>query len=133
LLRFLYTDEAARYLVVIISNQGGISLKSDPKTIKSDQRRLSQFKEKVTLVFNRLDFPMSLYAATARDRYRKPRTGIWKELVDDYDLDVDNGLDLQSSIFVGDAGGRSARNGVKADHASSDRLVILCVIINVRA
>jgi len=64
---------------------------------------------------------MGLYAATARVRYRKPRTGIWKELVDDYDLDVDNGLDLQSSIFVGDAGGLSARNGVKADHASSDR------------
>ncbi|MCJ1249949.1 hypothetical protein MMC30_007175 [Trapelia coarctata] len=117
-LKKLYGDG---FLVVVISNQGGISLKSDPKTVKSDQRRLSQFKSKVNSVFVQLDFPISLYAATARDQYRKPRTGMWKELVEDFDLDVDGGLDLQQSIFVGDAGGRSARGATKADHSSSDR------------
>jgi len=115
------TDEHFRFLVVVISNQGGISLKSDPKTIKSDQRRLLQFKTKVNSVFTQLDFPISIYAATARDQYRKPRTGMWKELVEDFDLDIYEGLDLQQSIFVGDAGGRSTRGGTKADHSSSDR------------
>lgn len=115
------TDEDIRFLVVVISNQGGISLKSDPKTVKSDQRRLSQFKAKVSSVFAQLDFAISIYAATTRDQYRKPRTGVWKELVEDFDLDAEGGLDLQQSIFVGDAGGRSASGGTKADHSSSDR------------
>ena len=115
------TDEHFRFLVVVISNQGGLSLKSDPKTVKSDQRRLSQFKTKVSSVFAHLDFPICIYAATTRDQYRKPRTGMWKELVEDFDLDDDEGLDLQHSIFVGDAGGRSARGKIKADHSSSDR------------
>jgi bifunctional polynucleotide phosphatase/kinase len=114
-------DEDIRFLVVVISNQGGISLKIDPKTVKSDQRRLSQFKAKVHSVFAQLDFPISIYAATARDQYRKPRTGMWKELLEEFDLDVEEGLDLQESIFVGDAGGRPARGGIKADHSSSDR------------
>lgn len=41
--------------------------------------------------------------------------GMWRELVEDYDLDIDDGLDLQSSFFVGDAAGRPG------DHSSSDR------------
>jgi bifunctional polynucleotide phosphatase/kinase len=42
---------AEGFLVAIISNQGGISLKPDPKTVKSDQKRLADFKTKVTAVF----------------------------------------------------------------------------------
>ena len=109
------------YIIAIISNQGGISLKSDPKTVKSDQRRLSTFKAKVQLILNQLDFPVNIYAGTSRDRFRKPRTGMWDELLDDYDLDTGDGADLESSFFVGDAGGRTARDGAKADHSSSDR------------
>lgn len=41
--------------------------------------------------------------------------GMWRELVEDYDLDVDDSLDLQSSFFVGDAAGRPG------DHSSCDR------------
>lgn len=107
--------------MVILSNQGGVSLKDDPKTIKSDQKRLTQFKAKAVAVFNQLDLPISLYAATSRDHYRKPRTGMWAELLEDYDLDIHEGVDLRNSIFVGDAAGRHARKGAKADHSSSDR------------
>ncbi|MCJ1301277.1 hypothetical protein MMC08_004076 [Hypocenomyce scalaris] len=117
-LRQLYFDGSQ---VVVISNQGGISLKSEPKTVKSDQKRLSDFKAKVSLVFAQLGFPIAIYAATARDQYRKPRTGMWHELIEELDLDVGDGPDLAGSIFVGDAGGRQATNGGKGDHSCSDR------------
>ncbi|CAD6571469.1 MAG: hypothetical protein ASARMPREDX12_004546 [Alectoria sarmentosa] len=109
------------YGIVIITNQGSVSLRNDPKTIKSDQRSLANFKTKVISVFSHFDFPILLLAATARDCYRKPRIGIWKELLEDLDLDEGNGPDFQSSFFVGDAGGRAARMKAKADHACSDR------------
>lgn len=62
-----------------------------------------------------LEIPLSIYAATQADEYRKPRTGMWKELMDDFDFDVDDRLDLEGSFFVGDAAGRPA------DHSCSDR------------
>ena len=46
---------------------------------------------------------------------------MWAELLDELDLDVGDGPDLESSVFVGDAGGRAARVSMKADHACSDR------------
>jgi bifunctional polynucleotide phosphatase/kinase len=112
-----------RYLVAIVSNQGGISLKPDPKTIKSDQKRLADFKNKVSAVLNQLDMSVSVYAATARDQYRKPRTGMWEEILDDWDLDGANAVDLENSFFVGDAGGREALKGGVKDHSCVDRLV----------
>ncbi|KAJ8109817.1 hypothetical protein OPT61_g7175 [Boeremia exigua] len=88
------------YLLAIISNQGGISLKSDPKTIKSDQKRLADFKSKVSTVLGQLDLPITVYAATGRDEYRKPR----------------------DHFFVGDAGGREAVAGISPkDHSCVDR------------
>jgi len=114
---------AEGFLVAIVSNQGGISLKPDPKTVKSDQKRLADFKTKVTAVFNHLDFPISIYAATSRDRYRKPRTGMWDELLEDYDLENAESIDLENSVFVGDAGGREAVAGGVKDHSCVDRLV----------
>lgn len=71
-----------------------------------------------------LDLPLTLYAATAKDIYRKPRTGMWKEMCDDYDLREEE-IDLENSIFVGDAGGRTAQlKGAAAapkDFSCSDR------------
>lgn len=109
------------YLISILSNQGSIGLKDDPKSVKGDQKLLSNFKSKVNSVFNQLDIPIILLAASARDGYRKPRTGMWTELLEDFDLDIGDGPDLKSSFFVGDAGGRAARGPTKADHSCSDR------------
>lgn len=67
---------------------------------------------------NDLDVPLSVYAATESDEYRKPRLGMWREFLDDYDLDV-SGVDLNSSFFVGDAAGRPG------DHSQVDRLVFV--------
>lgn len=110
---------------MIITNQGSVSLRNDPKTTKRDQRSLGTFKTKVASVLSHFDFPILLLAATARDYYRKPRTGAWEELLDYLDLDEGDGPDLQASFFVGDAGGRAARTNAKADHACSDRYASL--------
>lgn len=47
---------------------------------------------------------------------------MWKELVDEYDLDIDGAVDLENSIFVGDAGGRGVETGsASKDHSCVDR------------
>jgi bifunctional polynucleotide phosphatase/kinase len=107
--------------VVILSNQGGITLAEEKKPSKKDADRLSNFKEKAGYVLNQLDIPISIYAATGKDHYRKPRVGMWEEFLDDYDLDENAQPDFEHSIFVGDAAGRVATKGFKADHSSGDR------------
>jgi bifunctional polynucleotide phosphatase/kinase len=62
-----------------------------------------------------LDIPLSIYAATQYDEFRKPRPGMWKEIMEDYDLEVEERLDKEVSFFVGDAAGRAG------DHSCSDR------------
>ncbi|OWP01550.1 polynucleotide kinase 3 phosphatase [Marssonina coronariae] len=117
-LRKLYSDEGFR--VVIVSNQGGISLKPDIKAPKSSLSKLSLFQSKVSAVLGQLDIPISIYAATGKDKYRKPRTGMWTEILDDYDI-TPGDLDIDNSIFVGDAGGREAFNKQPKDFSCSDR------------
>ena len=109
------------YLIVIISNQAGLALKSDTKAPKAHQSRVIAFKGKVNAIFGQLDIPISIYAATERDVYRKPRTGMWKELLEDYDLNTPDSIDLSDSFYVGDAGGRLAGMGLAKDFSSSDR------------
>lgn len=104
-----------RYIVVVISNQKKVSLKNELKGGQSESKSLSNFKEMTTAVMRQLDIPLSIYAATQYDDYRKPRTGMWKEFLDDYDLDIDDRVDLEGSVFVGDAAGR------QGDHSCVDR------------
>jgi bifunctional polynucleotide phosphatase/kinase len=83
---------------------------------------LADFKGKVSAVLNQLQLPITVYAATGRDEYRKPRTGMWGELLDDCDLESIGSVDLERSFFVGDAGGREAvPGGAVKDHSCSDR------------
>ncbi|KAI8634465.1 DNA kinase/phosphatase Pnk1 [Xylariaceae sp. FL1651] len=128
-LRKLYKEE--NYRIVIISNQAGLTLHSDPNSkapIGAIKAKVSNFKQKCSAVLAQLDLPISIYAATERDIYRKPRTGMWKELCADYDI-PEQEVDLENSIFVGDAGGRTAqlknsKTGVPAtakDFSCSDR------------
>ncbi|KAH6986306.1 DNA kinase/phosphatase Pnk1 [Ilyonectria sp. MPI-CAGE-AT-0026] len=128
-LREMYQDEG--YRIVILSNQGGLTLHFDanykgPKA--AAQKRVGEFKQKCSAILSNLNLPTTVYAATGRDIYRKPRTGMWKELCDDYDIPEDE-VDLENSIFVGDAGGRTATLGkgpegvaaVAKDFSCSDR------------
>lgn len=103
-----------RYYVVVVTNQKKISLKKDLKKGQSDSKSLVNFKERASAVMKQLDIPLSVYAATEDDEYRKPRTGLWKEMLDDYDFDV-SGVNLAESVFVGDAAGRPN------DHSMVDR------------
>jgi bifunctional polynucleotide phosphatase/kinase len=97
-----------------MSNQKRISLQKDLKGGRADSKSLTNFKERVTGAMRQIDIPISVYAATADDENRKPRTGMWKEFVEDYDLDV-FGVDLSASFYVGDAAGRPR------DHSMVDR------------
>lgn len=107
--------------MAIVSNQAGISLKANPKIPKAHQSRLASFKGKASAVLEQLDFPLSIYAATEKDIYRKPRPGMWNELLEDYDLSAPEVVDLENSFFVGDAGGRLAEAGLPKDFSCSDR------------
>ncbi|KAH7261760.1 polynucleotide kinase 3 phosphatase-domain-containing protein [Fusarium tricinctum] len=106
-LRELYHDG---FRVVILSNQAGLTLHFDAKykgPKGNAQKRVTEFKQKCSAVLNSLNLPTCVYAATEHDIYRKPRTGMWKEVCDDYDIS-ETDVDLENSIFVGDAGGRTA-------------------------
>jgi len=117
-LRQLYNDEG--YQVVVFTNQGGLTLHPDPKlkVPKTVKERVSAFKTKCNAILTKLDIPTTVYAATGKDIYRKPRTGMWTEMKDDYDLD-DEEIDLEHSIFVGDAGGRVAQ--LRGGKSGSDK------------
>jgi bifunctional polynucleotide phosphatase/kinase len=115
------------YRVVILTNQGGLELHPDPNSKapkKNSTERISNFKQKCSAVLSQLDIPLTLYAATGKDIFRKPRTGMWKELCKDYDLD-ESSIDFGSSVFVGDAGGRKAHliggKAIPKDFSCSDR------------
>lgn len=112
----------SRYTIVVLSNQGAISLKPDSKAPKAGkQSNLAIFKTKASAAFNQLNLPATIYAATEKDIYRKPRTGMWKEVLDDYDISSPEDLNLEESIFVGDAAGRLARPRKAKDFSCSDR------------
>ncbi|POS82651.1 hypothetical protein EPUL_004207, partial [Erysiphe pulchra] len=115
-LKKLYRDDG--FYIAIISNQAGLSIKSD----SAPKSKLSLFKTKVSDVLGHLDIPITIYAATEKDLYRKPRTGIWLELLKDYDLDNSTeNLNLEESIFVGDAAGRQSLGNRPKDFSCSDR------------
>ncbi|KAI0602315.1 DNA kinase/phosphatase Pnk1 [Biscogniauxia sp. FL1348] len=128
-LRKLYTEEG--YRVVIISNQAGLApLHPDPNAKgpkNANKARAATFKQKCAAVLAQLDLPTTVYAATGKDKYRKPRTGMWDELCADYGIPAAE-VDLEHSIFVGDAGGRVAqpkagdkKAAVAKDFSCSDR------------
>ncbi|CCM00147.1 uncharacterized protein FIBRA_02174 [Fibroporia radiculosa] len=93
----------AGYAIVIMTNQ---ALRS---------AALADWKKKVPLIGgDASDVPFRIFAATARDEYRKPMPGMWYELERIYASDSVQ-IDRANSFFVGDAAGRAC------DHAGTDR------------
>ncbi|KAK2467111.1 hypothetical protein APHAL10511_001369 [Amanita phalloides] len=98
----------AGHSIVIVSNQAINSL------------ALKKWKQKLALIAAALpDVPFRLYAAIAKDRYRKPMPGIWYELEHAAYMDGIE-IDKTASFFVGDAAGRQF-SSAKRDFASTDR------------
>lgn len=113
------------YTIVIFSNQSGISLASDSKSLKQDKKRFADFKTKAAAIMSQLDIPITLYAATAKDQFRKPRIGMWQAFLSDHHIS-NYSVDLEQSMFVGDAGGRAANSqGRKKDFSCSDRYFLV--------
>lgn len=107
-------------MIVVVSNQGGIALKPNPKVKLGQTSKLVSFKTKVSTILSELDLPLTIYAATGKDMYRKPRTGIWTEFLEDHDL-TPEAVDFENSVFVGDAGGRLAGDEMAVDFSCCDR------------
>jgi bifunctional polynucleotide phosphatase/kinase len=107
--------------IIFFSNQSTISLKENPKAIQKDSMSLTNFKSQLTAILQQLDLPISVYAATGQDRYRKPRIGMWQEMLKDLELDEPGKVDLNASFYVGNAAGREKSATRPKDHACSDR------------
>ncbi|KAJ7492183.1 polynucleotide kinase 3 phosphatase-domain-containing protein [Mycena latifolia] len=99
------------YSIVLISNQAGLKAGKE-----------KEWKKKIALIAAALpDLPFRLFAAIAKDNYRKPMTGMWGELERLYAEDGVQ-IDKALSFFVGDAAGRYYSNSQKRkDFASTDR------------
>ncbi|ORX41001.1 polynucleotide kinase 3 phosphatase-domain-containing protein [Kockovaella imperatae] len=102
--------EAGKHLVVI-SNQGD----------KRPNVR-AEWRAKLPLVAAKLPagVPLRILAALDKDKYRKPRTGLY-DILDQVYRDHGLEIDIERSLFVGDAAGRLG--GVKGqfrDHADTD-------------
>jgi len=111
------------FAIVIVSNQAAVSLRTDAKTPKDGMRSVNNLKGKVAAVMSALDLPISMYAGTEHDIFRKPRTGMWEQILKDYGLTDHGDIDHQSCVFVGDAAGREGDKsaGLKKDHSCCDR------------
>ncbi|EGO24781.1 hypothetical protein SERLADRAFT_449528 [Serpula lacrymans var. lacrymans S7.9] len=91
------------FSIIFISNQA----------LKGTQ--IEDWKKKIPLIAAALpSVPFRIFAATAKDGYRKPMPGMWYELERMFKADNIE-IDKASSFFVGDAAGRPD------DFASTDR------------
>uniref|UniRef100_A0A060T6T6 ARAD1B17842p n=1 Tax=Blastobotrys adeninivorans TaxID=409370 RepID=A0A060T6T6_BLAAD len=105
------TDNAP-YTIVIFSNQGSTVPREDTK-------RFQQLKERVRQVVTSIGVPVLFYAAakvdkTKESQFRKPKTGMWDELIKDL-AELHQTIDMEKSFYCGDALGRPN------DFADSDK------------
>jgi len=92
------------YTIVMVTNQ---ALRGN--------KAIANWKQKIPLIGAALkDVPFFLFAATARDIYRKPNPGMWYELESIFKKE-NTQIDKKLSFFVGDAAGR------RGDFAGTDR------------
>ena len=117
--------ESRGYQIVILTNQGTISLKDDAKIPQRDKVSFRNFKDQLIVILRQLDLPINVYGATEKDLYRKPREGMWKEMLEDLDLEAEGAVDLSASYFIGDAAGRERAGNRPKDHSSCDRYFVL--------
>ncbi|KAK6024179.1 DNA 3'-phosphatase, partial [Ostertagia ostertagi] len=77
------------------------------------------FKRKVEAIVAKLGVPAQAFVALGEGHYRKPCTGMWKELEE---ANGDIAIDVAKSLYVGDAAGRhKTKTRPKKDHSCADR------------
>lgn len=103
------------YLLAILTNQKAVSIRKQIVEGKPESKSLVNLKKRLSGVIEALNLPIMVYAATEDDQFRKPSRGMWDELVGANGFNIKESVDLDSSIFVGDAAGR------KEDHSAVDR------------
>lgn len=101
------------FKIVVFTNQGGIT---------KGQTTADGIKKKIGMIQQRLGVPCHFFAATGPNMYRKPRTGMWEALQNDFNDGVE--IDMKQSFYVGDAAGRPEVKLTKRkkDHSSADKL-----------
>ena len=99
------------YVFTIFSNQNGIAL---------GHIKESDFKNKIDKLFsNDLKYPFATIFAKEKDYYRKPSPGMLSFFEKYFNNNIE--LDLNESIFVGDAAGRKkSKKYPKNDFSNSD-------------
>ncbi|KAJ1345472.1 hypothetical protein KIN20_000015 [Parelaphostrongylus tenuis] len=107
-LKKLHNEED--FKIVIFTNQKGIQLGKVDK---------AGFKRKIEAVITKLGVPAQAFVAISEGHYRKPCTGMWKELEE---ANGDTPIDVSKSIYIGDAAGRhKTKIRPKKDHSCADR------------
>ncbi len=96
----LGTLHADGFALLVFTNQSGLT----PGGAKVSEK-VQKFKRKVGAMLAALDLPVAVYAATAKDGFRKPATGMWERALGDRGWRAED-VDLEASFFVGDAAGR---------------------------
>ena len=84
-LKELYDDE---YSIIIVTNQ----------KVRSEKEKNSRL-ERIEEIVEAIGLPLSVYVALGDDKYRKPKPGIWKEILITYGQPIE-------AFFVGDADGQ---------------------------
>ncbi|RDW56367.1 hypothetical protein BP5796_13242 [Coleophoma crateriformis] len=92
--------------LVIVTNQDRLTTADGAEAAES-----FLFKEKMDAVCHELGIKITIYAACANDRYRKPRMGVWDVMAKDFGFG--KGVNVEAYL-VGDGAGR------KSDHSDSD-------------
>lgn len=85
------------YKIVIFSNQALIKSALTGKGA-------TKFKAKVDSILKAAGVPAAVLAATMKDEFRKPETGMWHFFVEK--CNGKTGVDKDESYYVGDAAGR---------------------------
>ncbi|XP_064641218.1 bifunctional polynucleotide phosphatase/kinase-like [Lineus longissimus] len=104
------------FKVVFFTNQLGIG---------RGKQNEADFKKKVEKVIAKVDIPVQVIIAKYADIYRKPAPGMWNYLVERANDGIP--IDMEKSLFVGDAAGRPVNwtPKKKKDFSCSDRLFAL--------
>ncbi|XP_064116042.1 uncharacterized protein F21D5.5-like isoform X1 [Macrobrachium nipponense] len=102
------------YKLIIFTNQAGIA---------SGKSTASDIQKKISNIISTLGVPMQALVSTGKGPYRKPATGMWEFLKKEANGGIE--IDVQNSMYVGDAAGRPAEGKKKKDFSSGDRLFAL--------